>query len=81
MESVYIYLENCYGIPRLEYTFNFDDDTHKAHLIYAPNGVMKTSFANTMNDICTDNITKDCFYPQRDTIRMVKYIDRNGGMY
>lgn len=42
-------LEKCYGIDKLVYEFDFS----KCHtfVIYAPNGVMKTSFANTFKDL------------------------------
>ena len=78
MPKIYIDLINCYGIPKFMYTFQFDSDRSRAHLIYAPNGVMKTSFANTLSDICTDKESKDCFYPERETKRIVKFEDCNG---
>ena len=71
------YLENCYGIPKFKETFSFDDKK-KAHLIYAPNGVMKTSFANTISDICSGEDTRDCFYPERETVRIVKFDNEIG---
>lgn len=45
MKSLSVSLENCYGITKLDHEFRFDESY--ANLIYAPNGVMKTSFANT----------------------------------
>ena len=78
MKNIFVKLLNCYGIPKLEYNFNFDNENHKAHLIYAPNGVMKTSFANTMRDICNGNDSEDHFYPERVTERAVKYDDSVG---
>lgn len=78
MKSIYVDLKNCYGIPKFKYTFEFDSADKKAHLIYAPNGVMKTSFANTMKDICTNSDSKDCFYPERTTVRCVKFDDDKG---
>lgn len=45
MKSLSVSLENCYGIAKLEHEFKFDES--HANLIYAPNGVMKTSFAKT----------------------------------
>jgi hypothetical protein len=77
-KKVYVELENCYGIARFGSTFEFDLDRSKAHLIYAPNGVMKTSFANTMKDICLGNESKDCFYPERITVRNVKFDNEYG---
>lgn len=49
-------LENCYGIKTLNHEFNFS----KCHtfVIYSPNGVMKTSFANTFKDLA--NVNKPC---------------------
>lgn len=71
MYKVHIDLENCYGISKLTYLFEYDNRL-KAHLIYAPNGVMKTSFANTIEDICLGRETKDLIYPSRVTKRVVK---------
>ncbi len=78
MKSIYVSLENCYGIPKFKNMFKFDSNGNKAHLIYAPNGVMKTSFANAMKDICTGTDSKDCFYPERATVRCVKFDDDKG---
>lgn len=57
MNKIKMKLENCYGIKKMEYEFNFE--TKKACLIYAPNGTMKTSFAKTCLDISKDRIPKD----------------------
>lgn len=40
-----INLENCFGIGKLEHKFKFTT-SQRAQLIYAPNGTMKSSFAN-----------------------------------
>lgn len=50
-------LENCYGIKKLDHTFDFS----KCHtfVIYAPNGVMKTSFANTFKDLASIKVPCD----------------------
>ena len=77
MKSIYFELKNCYGISDLEYTFGFDENK-KAHLIYAPNGTMKSSFARTIQDIREGRKTKDYYYPDRKTKRIVKYDDVNG---
>lgn len=45
MEKLNIKLENCYGIDKLEQEFDFSKC--RAVAIYAPNGMMKTSFAKT----------------------------------
>jgi hypothetical protein len=45
MDRLSIYLKNCYGITELKEEFEFEKSN--AVLVYAPNGVMKTSLANT----------------------------------
>lgn len=49
MEQLSVNLKNCYGIKKLNCHFNFKKK--KGCLIYASNGTMKTSFANTFLDI------------------------------
>lgn len=58
MNKLKIYFENCYGIKSLTHEFDFTDVTKKGEIqkrntfaIYAGNGVMKTSFANTFLDL------------------------------
>lgn len=46
-------LKNCYGIREFKDKFKFDtgpniEEKIKAYAIYAPNGSMKSSFAETM---------------------------------
>ena len=45
MKTLEIDMENCFGISKFEHKFDFADDT--CVLIYAPNGMMKSSFART----------------------------------
>ncbi len=49
METIHVNLKNCWGIESLEYEFDFRRGTNKtkAYAIYAPNGMMKSSFAKT----------------------------------
>lgn len=50
MENLKVTLSNCYGIASFDETFDFSrgrPNTANAFLIYAPNGLMKTSFART----------------------------------
>ncbi|MFA7068628.1 MAG: hypothetical protein WC127_06640, partial [Acidaminococcaceae bacterium] len=77
MNKIYLDLKNCYGISSFIQTFEFDEQK-KAYLIYAPNGIMKTSFANTLSDIALEKETKDYFYPDRVTTRVAKYNDEQG---
>ncbi|HCB68828.1 MAG TPA: hypothetical protein DEP48_00560 [Persephonella sp.] len=58
-------LENCYGIRKLDYEFNFENG--RVFAIYAPNGTMKTSFAKTFKDYSEKKETKDLHFPHRET--------------
>ena len=44
MNKLNIKLKNCYGIKKLEEEFSFENNS-KVNVIYAKNGLMKTSFA------------------------------------
>lgn len=84
MKKIELNLENCYGIKKLEENIEFENVNYKtgkkedinACLIYASNGTMKTSFANTFIDIENDKETVDRIEPNNKTIRDVK-IDGN----
>src|SRR5437868_7970866 len=69
MNYLHINLENCYGIKRLSATLDFR--TCPAYAIYAPNGVMKSSFAQTFKDIANGDPSRDRVFPQRQTRRDV----------
>jgi len=56
MNKLKIELQHCYGIKKLNHEFDFSDC--KTFVVYAPNGVMKTSFAKTFKDIA--NSEKPC---------------------
>ncbi|RZK26531.1 MAG: phage infection protein [Flavobacterium sp.] len=49
MDNLKIDLQNCYGITSLKHDFDFSKCS--AFVVYAPNGVMKTSFAKTFQNI------------------------------
>jgi hypothetical protein len=70
MTELEIHLENCYGIRRFNHKFNFGES--KTHLVYAPNGVMKSSLALTMEDIAEGRISKDRIFSHRINHREVK---------
>ena len=55
-------LEYCYGIQKLHVELEF---RHKGYAIYAANGVMKTSFAKTMDDLANNNEPSDLAFPNR----------------
>ncbi len=65
MQRIKINLENCYGIKKLNHEFNF---RNKTFTIYAPNGVMKTSFAKTMSNISQGDEPSDLAFPHRKTV-------------
>ena len=69
MERVTLDLRNCYGIKRLEATFDFAN-TH-AFSLYAPNGVMKSSLANAFHDAAEQQDSKDRIFPSRQTARRI----------
>ena len=58
-------LEHCYGIKKLEHELKFK---HRVFAVYAPNGVMKTSFAKTMIDLSNGSEPKDIVFPDRNTV-------------
>lgn len=58
-------LEYCYGIGKLEAELDF---MHKGYAIYAPNGVMKTSFAKTMLDLSQGKEPSDLAFPDRTSV-------------
>lgn len=74
MEKIKINLENCYGIRTLRQEFDFSE--HNTYAIYAPNGVMKTSFAQTFKDVTEEKESIDRVFPSRVTKREIT--DQNG---
>lgn len=68
---------NCYGIKEFELEeINFSNQNNKA-IIYAPNGVMKTSFANVFRDIAKGEATKDRIFKDLQSSYVVKYYSSN----
>ncbi|WP_121059417.1 hypothetical protein [Helicobacter pylori] len=61
-----INIENCYGIGKIKDTFlNFSQAN--SCLLYAQNGVFKTSFAKSLTDLINNEMPKDNFYPKRES--------------
>lgn len=63
MKKLSIDLENCFGIGKFQYDFDFSK--LNTFLLYAPNGTMKTSFAKTFDLISKNdkkNLPKDLVY-------------------
>jgi hypothetical protein len=74
MNRVTIELDNCYGIKKLKKQFDFSKG--RAYAIYAPNGVMKSSLAQTFLDAASGTDSADRIFPGRKTTR--KITDENG---
>jgi hypothetical protein len=70
MNKITLALENCYGIKKLQHTFDFSKS--RAYSIYAPNGSMKSSFAAVFRDIAEERLPKDNVFPKRVTKGEVK---------
>lgn len=70
MKKLAINFENCYGIKKLEYAFDFSKKN--AYSIYAPNGFMKTSFSKTFLDLSEKRDSVDLVFPDRISIRNIK---------
>ncbi len=73
MQKLKLDLEHCYGIQKLEHSFDFTEG--KAAALYAPNGSMKSSLARTFQDIANKQESSDRMFPDRQTKRSV--IDEN----
>ena len=74
MKNLKINLKNCYGINNLNTELDFSQ--RRTYAIYAPNGVMKTSFAKTFKDLSNNQDSKDLVFTDRKTIRVIE--DENG---
>lgn len=87
MNTLMVSLENCYGIKRFEHEFHFSEC--RSNLVYAPNGVMKTSLAKTFSRISEGNEPEEKLFGrapsydirvdgnalQRDSVFVVKPFD------
>lgn len=61
MDILNIALSNCYGINKLEYEFDFsaNNGRSKSYAIYAPNGLMKTSFSRTFENLANGQLPSE----------------------
>jgi hypothetical protein len=69
MKKLKIKLKNCYGIKKLNNEFDFS--RHSAYAIYAPNGSMKSSLAQTFKDEADGATSKDRIFPTRTCSRII----------
>ena len=68
MEELSVKLEHCYGIQGMEHKFLFKKNKknkkNSTHVIYAGNGIMKTSFAKTFLDLSNGEQPKDLVFDE-----------------
>src|SRR3984885_4179187 len=75
MNKIRLNLEYCYGITRLKTDLDFSN--HSAVAIYAPNGMMKSSLACTLDAISKNEKPSDRIY--KDEVNTVyDVLDENG---
>ena len=75
MKKLTIDLEHCYGIKKLQTEFDFESHGD-VFTVYAPNGVMKTSLANTFRDVSNGAPSTDRIWKINKTKRVIQ--DENG---
>jgi hypothetical protein len=63
MNKLTVDLESCYGIKALKTQLDFTGK--RAYALYAPNGSMKTSLAQTFKDVADGAPSKDRIFPSR----------------
>jgi hypothetical protein len=69
VQTLRVDLENCYGIKKLQAEFDFA--AHEAYAIYAPNGAMKSSLAQTFKDFAESVPSKDRIFTGRRCSREI----------
>ena len=69
MNEIKIALTNCYGIKALRETLDLTRTA--AYAIYAPNGVMKSSLAQTFKDAANAKNSEDRIFSTRKTSRKI----------
>jgi hypothetical protein len=67
MQTLKIKLENCYGIKKLKTDLDFSQA--RAIAVYAPNGAMKTSLAQTFRDLREGKDSLDRIFTDRKKVR------------
>ncbi|CZG60697.1 ATP-binding protein [Legionella pneumophila] len=71
MKNLKVKLKNCYGISSLENDFDFSPNKkkpkNKVYAIYAPNGLMKSSFARTFDAIFNGDAPKEERYNRQSS--------------
>lgn len=70
------HFKNCYGIKEFDMTPGIDFSKSNKALIYAPNGVMKTSFTKVFEDLSKGLPSKDRIFSDTDTSYSITYNGR-----
>lgn len=73
--TVTVDMKYCFGIDALKHTFDFSNRNMPV-LIYAPNGVMKTSLAKSLRSYVNGKQPEDIYFPERNSVLSVS--DENG---
>ncbi|WP_416193414.1 hypothetical protein [Nitrobacter sp. TKz-YC01] len=63
-ESIKISMKHCFGIDALDHAFDFSNNNMPV-LVYAPNGVMKTSLAKALRSYANNKQPEDIYFPER----------------
>ena len=71
LDQLRVELKNCYGIKSLDQDFDFSAPNRTTYAIYAPNGVLKTSLAQTFADHARRLPSKDRIFPNRVSERLI----------
>jgi hypothetical protein len=71
MKKLKVELEHCYGIRKLKAEFDFEQ-YGDVFVIYAPDGVMKTSLATTFRDLSRGEPSSDRIWPDKPTKRRIE---------
>lgn len=64
MDKAKLRMEHCYGIPFLEHEFDFSNNNMPV-VLYAPNGMMKTSLAKSVHDYINGKTPSDKVFPDK----------------
>ena len=67
------HFENCYGIKEFDMGTGIDFSKSNKAIIYAPNGVMKTSFTKVFEDLSKGEAAKDRIFPSAVTSYSIRY--------
>ena len=67
------HFENCYGIKEFDMGTGIDFTRSNKAIIYAPNGVMKTSFTKVFEDLSKGEASKDRIFPTAVTSYSIRY--------